>query len=199
VALLREYAHLLLTWNRRTNLIARGDEQILVPRHIGESLSFVTCREIIPGALVLDLGSGGGLPGIAIKILRRDVRVVLLEAQRRKVLFLQEAIEALKLEGVRALCARAEALAVLPEWQGRCDAVVARGVTNLCTLWSWAAPLLAPQGVLVTLKGGDIGAEVRALAGREASVNVRLAAPPSCLVPPDKGRLMVIVRRGAQT
>ncbi len=196
---LRDYVRLLLAWNRRTNLIAPGDEPVVVPRHIGESLAFLTAEEIAHGAVVVDIGSGGGLPGIPVKILRPDLQMLLLEAHRRKVLFLQEAIEELQLQGACALCARAEMLAKLPEWQGKVDIAVARAVAKLPTLWAWAAPLLAPQGRLIALKGGDVGAEIRALAAQEPSVNVRMAAAPACLVAPDKGRVLIIVQRGAQT
>lgn len=199
VAALRHYAQLLLAWNRRTNLVAPGDEPVIVPRHIAESLAFLTVEEIAHGAMVVDIGSGGGLPGVPMKIVRPDLQMLFLEAQRRKVLFLQEVVDELQLQGACALSARAEMLANLPEWQGKVDVVVARAVAKLATLWAWAAPLLGLQGKLITLKGGDVGAELRVLAAQEPSLSVRLAAPPSCLVAPDKGRVLIIVQRGTQT
>ncbi|MBC7188571.1 MAG: 16S rRNA (guanine(527)-N(7))-methyltransferase RsmG [Calditrichaeota bacterium] len=199
MALLGAYARLLLAWNRRVNLIARGDEPVLVSRHIAESLAFLATEDIAHGALVLDMGSGGGLPGIPMKIVRPDLQMVLLDAQRRKVLFLQEAVEALQLPGIQALCARAESLAALAEWRQKCDVVVARAVASLSLLWQWASPLLGGQGMLITLKGGDLASEVRALAASDPVATVRLSAPPACLVDPSKGRAIITVRRGAQT
>lgn len=199
MALLEAYARLLLAWNRRINLIARGDERVLVSRHIAESLAFLTTGDIAHGALVLDMGSGGGLPGIPMKILRPDLQMVLLDAQRRKVLFLQEAVDALQLTGIQALCARAESLPTLTERPQKFDVVVARGVASLSLLWQWASPLLGGQGMLITLKGGDVACEVRALAASDPVVTVRLSAPPACLVDPSKGRVIIAVRRGAQT
>jgi 16S rRNA G527 N7-methylase RsmG len=86
----------------------------------------------------------------------------------------------------------------LADWRHRFDVVVARAVARLSLLWRWAWPLLGVQGMLITLKGGDVASEVRALAASDPVATVRLSAPPACLIDPSKGRVIITVRRGAQ-
>lgn len=197
--LLLAYSEMVREWNRRLNLIARGDEAIFVQRHVGESLAFTVGRDLPRGAQVLDLGSGAGLPGVPIKILRQDLHMVLVDSQRRKALFLQEVIESLGMSGVEAVCARAERLGGDPEWQGRFQCVVARAVAPLGRLWRWAMPLLAHDGQLVTLKGGNINGELLQLAGDDPAAVVDVHTPPACLVAPGTGRVLITIHRGATT
>ncbi|MDZ7377908.1 MAG: 16S rRNA (guanine(527)-N(7))-methyltransferase RsmG [candidate division KSB1 bacterium] len=197
--LVAAYARLVFSWNRRLNLIARGDEPVFVRRHVGESLAFAANRAIRPGAWVLDMGSGAGLPGIPLKILRPDLHAVLLEAHRRKALFLQEAVEHLGLGDIEVLCARAEYLATHHQWQGRFQLVAARAVAPLPKLWLWAAPLLAQEGELLALKGGDLSRELRQLGEVDTATVVRVETPPACLVDPSTARVLVTIHRGART
>ncbi len=196
--LLGAYARLVLQWNRRLNLIARGDESVFIRRHVAESLAFLVVPPLGRGVQVLDIGSGAGLPGVPMKILRPDLRMVLLEAQRRKGLFLQEAVESLHLPETVAVCARAEALARHSDWQGRFELVVARAVAPLPKLWLWAAPLLTEQGVLLTLKGGGIDAEIAQLQSLDPAVAAQVVTPPACLVDPTAARVFITVQRGAK-
>ena len=113
---------------------------------------------------VVDLGSGAGLPGLVLAILRPQWRVVLVEPMLRRTIFLQEAVDELGLPNVAVVRGRAEDDAVRIELaeQGPVDVVAARAVAPLDRLAEWALPLLAPGGSLLALKGETAGQELTA-------------------------------------
>ena len=153
VALLVQYVDLLTDWSARVRLISRNDRNFIWERHILDCLSLVPHLPI-DGPL-LDLGSGAGLPGIVIKIMRSDLKVYLLEPTRMKNLFLQETIIALGLQNTFAIRSRAEHLVDDSSFSGKFLIGTARAVARLPQLWNWVEPLLAPQGVLISMKGPD--------------------------------------------
>ena len=153
VALLVQYVDLLTDWSARVRLISRNDRDFIWERHILDCLSLVPHLPI-DGPL-LDLGSGAGLPGIVIKIMRSDLEVYLLEPTRMKNLFLQETITALGLQNTFAIRSRAEHLVDDSSFSGKFLIGTARAVARLPQLWNWVEPLLAPQGVLISMKGPD--------------------------------------------
>lgn len=107
---------------------------------------------------VVDLGSGAGLPGLVLALLRRDLSFVLVEPMQRRIDFLQEVIADLGLSGVETFRGRAQEYA--KGHPGQAAAVVARAVTALDRLVDWSAPLLAEDGVLLALKGSSAATEV---------------------------------------
>lgn len=111
---LRTYIADLVAWNIRSNLVAAGDRTRLVRRHVVESLACVPLLDELGGIKLLDLGSGGGFPGIPIKLVRPWLDVALVESRRMKSLFLRREIESLGLRGASAWQARIEEIAELP-------------------------------------------------------------------------------------
>ena len=135
-------------------LIGPREVARLWERHL---LNCATLAELIPaGANVCDLGSGAGLPGIVLGILRTDVRVTLVEPLLRRTSFLDAAVLALELDRVEVVRGRAESL------HGRrtFDVVTARALAPLSRLVPWAMPLVAPGGELLALKGRSAAQEV---------------------------------------
>lgn len=122
-------------------------------RHV---LNCVAAESLFPpGASVVDVGSGAGLPGIPLAVLRPDLRVVLLESLLRRVSFLELAVAELGLaDRVRVVRGRAE------EHRDRYRVVTCRAVAALPRLLDWCLPLVAPGGALVALKGSSAAAEV---------------------------------------
>lgn len=176
LSLFQRYADALLEWNKKVNLISRRDEEYLWDRHILHSISLAFHVRLPGTARVLDLGSGGGLPGIPLKILFPELIIVLLDSIQKKVLAVQNIIQQLSLSGITAVRERAEEFAGRPLNRHTFDFVVARGVAPLDRLVRLAEPLLrrgqqreAAQGntrivippALIAYKGGDLGEEVR--------------------------------------
>lgn len=154
VAKLELYADLLATDGVIRGLIGPREVARLWERHL---LNCATLADLIPaGADVCDLGSGAGLPGIVLGILRTDVRVTLVEPLLRRTSFLDAAVFALELDRVEVVRGRAESL------HGRrtFDVVTARALAPLSRLVPWAMPLVAPGGELLALKGRSAAQEV---------------------------------------
>jgi 16S rRNA (guanine(527)-N(7))-methyltransferase RsmG len=173
---LTTYTRLLLEWNQRMNLISPNDEDRIAERHILESLAPCAAWDFPPASRVLDLGSGGGLPGIPLKIMRPDLAMTLLESRQKKALFLNTVVRELLLENCRVLSARAEELA---QTAGESFSIIsARAVADLKTLWRWSKPLLAAGGALLAMKGGSVDEEMAALKSHDPQVDYRMVRYP---------------------
>ncbi len=150
--LLTRFLEELRFWNRRINLVSSAAEQDLWFRHVVDSLTLVP---FLPdqAARVLDIGSGGGFPGIPLQIARPGIRVCLLESSRRKVSFLRHAARTLELSGLTVLSGRAEDLALDPLHLQGYAAVVSRAAMPLPDLLRLGAPFLAEGGRLIAMLG----------------------------------------------
>jgi 16S rRNA (guanine527-N7)-methyltransferase len=137
------YLTLLQKWNAKTNLTAIRDEEGILSRHFLESI--LAARALPSGiATLLDFGSGAGLPGLPIALLRPEITVTLAESQNKKAAFLREAVRILELPA-NVHSARAE---TLPD---KFDCVTMRAVDNMSAALPAAIRLLAPNGLLAIL------------------------------------------------
>ncbi len=145
-------AQLVLTWNRKINLISYADERFLWERHISDSLQLAP---LIPAqaASAVDIGSGGGFPGLVLAI-ATNIPFILIESDSRKAAFLLEAAR-LTFAPVRVLKTRVENAPLQ-----RSPLITARAVAPLHQLLVWAAPHLADGGTLLLLKGKTVEQEV---------------------------------------
>jgi 16S rRNA (guanine527-N7)-methyltransferase len=179
------YVRLLLEWNQRLDLISPKDEARIAERHLLESLAVLSVWRFIVGTSVLDLGSGGGFPGIPMKIMCPDLVMTLLESRQRKWLFLNSTKRYLGLENCYALCDRVENLAKSPERQF--EVIISRAVADLRKLWRWSRPLLVSGGVLLAMKGGDLEEELKALKKFDPNACYRiLKYPPEWKIDPSR-------------
>ena len=146
-------------WNQRINVISRKDPEVMV-RHVLHSLGIAKVMRFGPGSRVLDVGTGGGFPGLPLAVLHPETEFVLCDSIGKKIKVVQAAAKAAGLSNVTALHARAE------DVDGTYDFVVSRAVTRMAGFLSWldgkiktddAHPL--PNGVLY-LKGGDLTEEL---------------------------------------
>jgi len=161
IELFAKYREMLLSWNRKVNLISKRDEERIVERHFLESAGLVETVSFPFGSRVIDLGSGAGFPGIPIKLVRPDLKVVLVESKRKKVLFLRQVIEKLSLQRIDVVQGRIE------EMEGRivpADFVLTRSVADLSTLVKWCRNYLRmPGGKLIAIKGPNVLKEIDCL------------------------------------
>ena len=165
------FAALLTEWNDRVNLISRKDPYSVIERHFLDSAGLAVALDLQPGARVLDLGSGGGFPGLPLAILRPDIHLVSVESRQKKAAFQEVVVEALNLSNVSVLAQRVEQV---PAETGPFDWVVSRAVADLETLAGWCRHLiLRPGGRMAVIKGPDLDEEVRALAKRAKAWGVR--------------------------
>jgi len=184
---LASFLALLLAMNEQMNLTAITEPEAAWSRHAFDALSLVPELAGLPdGACVLDVGSGGGVPGIPIAIARADLRVTLLDATEKKVAFIRAAAAKLELANVTAVCGRAEQEQVS---LGRVfDVVVARAVAKISTLLGWTAPFAKKGGRLLFIKGERADtelAEAKAVLRRFACDYERTVLTPT-------GRIVVL-------
>jgi 16S rRNA (guanine527-N7)-methyltransferase len=153
VELLYRYGQRLLETNKEINLTSVVEEREVWRKHFLDSLLLFFALEVPPGARVVDVGSGGGLPGIVLKIYRRDLEVTLVESSRKKTDFLTRVIVDLGLEGLNCVWARAEELGRRDNFREGFDIAVSRGVAALTVLLEYCLPLLKVGGRMVAYKG----------------------------------------------
>ena len=148
---LASYLGLLAKWNRVYNLTAVRDENAMVSQHLLDSLAVLPYFDADLTGIhsLVDVGSGGGLPGIPLAIARPQLKVELIEANQKKASFLQQAKIELKLDNVSIHCGRVEAFKA----ESPFDVVISRAFSSLADFVRVAAHLLAPQGRLWAMKG----------------------------------------------
>ena len=184
---LLDYLALLHHWNRTYNLTAVREPGQMLIKHVFDSLAIAPH---VPAGRLADLGTGPGLPGIPLALVRPDLEVALVESNGKKARFLREAVRRLGLEArVRVLEARAEAVAE----PGAYDAITARALDRLAGIIAVGGHLLAPHGRLLAMKAARVDEEVA-----ELPPGWRLEKVEPLTVPGlDAERVLVIVARAA--
>jgi 16S rRNA (guanine527-N7)-methyltransferase len=145
------HAKELLHWTKTTNLTTITNPFEVALKHYVDSLAPVSL--ISPDAALLDIGSGGGFPGIPLKVVMPSLAVTLIDASRKKVNFLKHVIRTLKLEGIQARHIRVEGLTAEPAYVKRFDVIISRALTDLESFTRHGLPLLSGEGVMIALKG----------------------------------------------
>ncbi len=145
-------------WNEKINVISRKDMENFYVHHILHSLAITTQFEFAPGMQVMDLGSGGGFPGIPLAIFFPDTQFHLVDSINKKLKVVNEVAAEIGLQNITTQHCRAEEIK-----NRKFDVVVSRAVAPLKALWWWSKPLLKkgskPNG-LICLKGGDLTREI---------------------------------------
>jgi 16S rRNA (guanine527-N7)-methyltransferase len=161
---LLQYAALLTEWNSKVNLISRKDEENVLSRHILHSLALampeVTDSDLPENGNVLDIGTGGGLPGIPLAIVRPDVQFKLVDSIAKKINAVNDMIGKLQLPNAQALVGRVEEMRKAKKLQPNFETIVSRAVAPLDELVGWVKNLVLPGAFLYSLKGGDLTNEI---------------------------------------
>lgn len=143
--------------NEKVNLISRKDFENLYSNHILHSLALANFCEFLPGQAVVDIGTGGGFPGIPLAIMYPDTKFVLCDSIGKKIRAVQAVIDALRLTNVEAINSRTESLPYT------FDIAVARAVAPAASLWDWMLGKWNNKAVFYLLKGGDLREELNEL------------------------------------
>lgn len=156
-------------WNERINLISRKDIENLEERHILHSMVIAKIIQFKPGTKIMDVGTGGGFPGIPLAILFPEVKFVLVDSTGKKIMVVNEILTALGLKNVKAIKQRAE------EVDGRFDFIVSRAVARFPVFVNWVKNKVSKKNIntlnngILYLKGGDLDEELSEL-GRQYAV-----------------------------
>lgn len=135
------------------NLVARGERATVRERHIVECIALAPLLGTQPGQAWVDLGTGGGLPGLVLAILIPTVEWTLIDATRKKVAWVRAVAEDLQLDNVTAVAGRAEVLAREPSYRERFDGVVSRAVAEMATLVELSRGFVRLGGTVAAIKG----------------------------------------------
>jgi len=160
VVALSNYERELLDWNQKFNLTAIRDAEGIRTKHFLDSFSCVLAWKGNPPARLIDVGSGAGFPGLPLKILYPAMRLTLVESVGKKAKFCRHIAEAMKMEGVDVLTARAEQVGQMAAHRQQYDWAVARAVADLPVLAEYLLPLLQIGGHMLAQKGVSGPAEV---------------------------------------
>ncbi|TDH25676.1 16S rRNA (guanine(527)-N(7))-methyltransferase RsmG [Segetibacter sp. 3557_3] len=165
-------------WNSKINVISRKDIESLYLKHILHSLAIATVVDFKPGTQVIDIGTGGGFPGIPLAIFFPETRFHLVDSIAKKLKVVEEVALGIGLTNVSTQHTRAEDI------KNRLfDFAVSRAVAPLKDLWYWSAPLIKKGHAhdlangLICLKGGDLAAEISASGLRPAMVPIQEVFP----------------------
>jgi 16S rRNA (guanine527-N7)-methyltransferase len=159
----RRLEELYMDWNSKINVISRKDMEHFYERHVLHSLGIAKVIQFTPGAQVMDIGTGGGFPGIPLAILFPETKFLLVDSIGKKIRVVQEIAEAADIANVEAIQARAE------DVKGKFDFVVSRAVTTLPDFIKWVENKIkresrnSMQNGILYLKGGDLEAELAPL------------------------------------
>ena len=128
--------------------------------------------DIINVFTLADIGTGGGFPGIPLKILYPNIRVTLVDSIRKKITAVEDMIRQLGFDGIEAVCSRAEDLGKRKEFRRSFEAVTAKAVAPLDKLYEWSKDLLADNGKMFFIKGGDTEGELLELKKHSGNIKI---------------------------
>jgi 16S rRNA (guanine527-N7)-methyltransferase len=161
ISKIREYLRLLLKWNQSVSLTSVVDPVEILSRHFGESM-FVSCLISVEHCRLADLGAGAGFPGLALKIACPNLRLSLIESNKKKCAFLSEVVRSLELKDVEVLPLRFDETRVGADFA---DIITARAVGRFPDLLRWAKRALAHRGHVILWLGAEDTTKVSATPG----------------------------------
>jgi len=160
---LKEYTSLLREWNEKINLVSRKDMDRLETKHLAHCLTITNFLRLMPKAQVLDVGTGGGLPGIPLAICYPQARFTLMDSIGKKVMVVEDMVKRLNLENVEIRRGRVEELPKKRTY----DFIIGRAVSALPTFFGWVNNKIrkgarnSPANGILYLKGGDYTEELK--------------------------------------
>lgn len=194
------YYEMLVDWNQKMNLTAITDYADVMKKHFVDSLSLVKACDLTKELSVIDVGTGAGFPGMALKIAFPDLKVTLLDSLNKRIHFLNEVISKLELQGVETVHGRAEDYAKQGMLRESFDLCVSRAVANLSTLSEYCLPYVNVGGLFVSYKSEKISEELMSadraisLLGGKVESQVDFILPDS-----DISRNFVLIRKYKNT
>lgn len=190
------YYEMLVEWNQVMNLTAVTEYNDVMKKHFVDSLSLTKAFDISEPLSVIDVGTGAGFPGLALKIAFPNLRVTLMDSLNKRIHFLNAVIEKLQLTGIETIHGRAEDFAKPGRYRENFDLCVSRAVANLATLSEYCLPFVKQGGLFVSYKSEKISSEIDSsanaifLLGGKLESQVKFTLPDS-----DINRNLVVIKK----
>ena len=153
-----EYMNLLIEWNEKMNLTAITEPDEIVLKHFIDSITIL--KELEDGSKLVDVGTGAGFPGIPLSIMNPTLKITLVDSLNKRLIFLQEVVNKLKLENIEIVHARAEEFGQNKKYREQFDIATSRAVANLSTLSEYLIPLVKIGGKVISMKASDAKQEL---------------------------------------
>ena len=196
--LFNEYMELLLEWNEKINLTAITQKDEIILKHFIDSLTIL--KYIQKNQIVIDVGTGAGFPGIPLKIVNSDLNITLLDSLNKRINFLNEVIDKLKLTKIEAVHGRAEDLGRDKKYRESFDVATSRAVANLSTLLEYLMPFVKVGGICICMKGPNIEKELEEAKKAIAELGGKLEKVDKIYLPnSDIERNIIIIRKVNKT
>jgi len=155
------YKDLIKEWNEKINLTAIKEDEEIIKKHFIDSMKVFKFDQLKNAKNVIDIGTGGGFPGIPMKIIKPEVNIVLLDSLNKRIIFLNEVIKQLNLKNIKAIHGRAEDFALEKQYREKFDVAVSRAVANLTVLSEYCIPYVKVGGYFVAMKGPAVEDEIK--------------------------------------
>jgi len=192
------YAELLDEANRHVNLTAITSPQDILIKHFVDSLTLLSAVGLTAGQRLIDVGTGAGFPGAAIRMARPDVAVTLLDSTQKKLNFVRGALEDVG-SAAETVHARAEEAAHNDAYRARFDVAAARAVASLRALCELCLPFLKVGGVFAAMKGGCADEEIESAKAAARILGGEIGEIKELCLPDGSERTIILVRKISQT
>lgn len=153
-----KYMQLLIEWNEKMNLTAITEPEEIILKHFIDSLTIL--KDINDNSKVVDVGTGAGFPGIPLSIMKQDIKITLVDSLNKRLIFLKEVVEQLKVKNIEIIHARAEEFGQNKEYREKFDIATSRAVANLSTLSEYLIPLVKVNGKCICMKASEVEEEI---------------------------------------
>ena len=155
------YKELLKEWNQKINITSITEDVEIDIKHFLDSLTPITTKLIDGKKKLIDIGTGGGFPGIPLKVYNKELEVTLLDSLNKRIIFLDEVIKSLNLKDIEAIHGRAEELGRKVEYREVYDICISRAVASLDTLSEYCMPFVKVGGYFIAMKGPEVEEELK--------------------------------------
>lgn len=194
------YYELLVEWNKVMNLTGITDYDEVNLKHFVDSLTIVRVKNMKNVENVIDIGTGAGFPGIPLKIVYPEMKIVLLDSLNKRIKFLNTVIEELGLKNIETLHGRAEDYAKKSEYREKFDLCVSRAVANLSTLSEYCIPFVKVGGEFISYKSGTSDEEISEAQGAVNILGGKIEKTEKFKLPgTDMGRALVMIKKEKHT
>ena len=153
------YMNELVEWNKNINLTAITEQNEVIQKHFIDSLTILKYLE--DNSRIIDVGTGAGFPGIPLKVSNETLDITLLDSLNKRILFLDNIIEKIRLSKIKTVHSRVEDAAINPQYREKYDVATSRAVAQLNVLLEYLLPLVRVGGKCICMKGGNIEEELQ--------------------------------------